>query len=69
MFTPLFKGREDLFALHWEKGGKSGYMPAYHFDPYRYKVHKMRGGTLGNFSEKTYQFLTKEQIEKHLQGN
>lgn len=69
MFTSLFKGREDVFALHWEQSGKSGYMPAYHFDPYRYKVHKMRGGTLSNFPEKTYQFLTGEQLEKHLQGN
>jgi hypothetical protein len=24
----LFKGREDVFALRWEKGSKSGYMPA-----------------------------------------
>lgn len=65
----FFKGREDVFALHWEKGDKSGYVPAYHFDPFRYKVHKMPGGTLSNFPEKTYQQLTKEQVEKHLQGN
>ncbi|SFE67184.1 hypothetical protein SAMN05518672_10925 [Chitinophaga sp. CF118] len=67
-FTSLFKGRNDVFALHWEKGAKSGYMPAYHFDPYRYKVHKMKGGTLSNFPEKTYQHLTEEQIKRHLQG-
>jgi hypothetical protein len=67
-FTSLFKGRNDVFALHWEKGAKSGYIPAYHFDPYRYKVHKMKGGTLSNFPEKTYQHLTEEQIKRHLQG-
>ncbi|SFN34233.1 hypothetical protein SAMN05428949_2496 [Chitinophaga sp. YR627] len=67
-FTSLFKGRNDVFALHWEKGTKSGYMPAYQFDPYRYKVHKMKGGTLSNFPEKTYQHLTEEQIKRHLQG-
>lgn len=68
LFTSLFKGRDDVFALYWEKGSKSGYMPAYHFDPYRYKMHKMKGGTLSNFPEKTYQCLTEEQIAKHLQG-
>jgi hypothetical protein len=29
LFRPLFKGREDVFAVHREKGYKSGYMPAY----------------------------------------
>lgn len=28
----LFKGREDVFAIRWEKDGKAGYMPAYNFD-------------------------------------
>ncbi|MGX7835747.1 TOTE conflict system archaeo-eukaryotic primase domain-containing protein, partial [Campylobacter fetus subsp. venerealis] len=41
----LFKGREDVFATRWEKGSKSGYMPAYFFDPYRYRAHKMQGGS------------------------
>lgn len=35
LFRSLFKGREDVFAVRWEKEGKSGYMPAYSFDPYR----------------------------------
>lgn len=30
----LFRGREDVFAVRWEKSGKSGYMPAYQYDPY-----------------------------------
>jgi hypothetical protein len=29
LFSSLFKGREDVFAIRWEKGAKSGYMPAY----------------------------------------
>jgi hypothetical protein len=29
LYKSLFKGREDVFALRWEKGNKSGYMPAY----------------------------------------
>lgn len=36
LFKSLFKGREDVFATRWEKGNKSGYMPAYFFDPYRW---------------------------------
>ncbi|MGL5235368.1 MAG: TOTE conflict system archaeo-eukaryotic primase domain-containing protein [Empedobacter falsenii] len=28
----LFQGREDIFAIRWEKSGKSGYMPAYQFN-------------------------------------
>lgn len=33
IFKSLFKGRDDVFAIRWEKGNKSGYMPAYFFDP------------------------------------
>ena len=75
LFRSLFKGREDVFATRWEKparsaggGNKSGYMPAYFYDPYRYKVHKINGGTFKNFSEKSYLPLTDDQLAKHLQG-
>lgn len=44
-------------------------MPAYHFDPYRYKVHKMKGGTLSNFPEKTFQPLTEAQIYQHISAS
>lgn len=36
LFKSPFKGREDVFAIRWEKEKKSGYMPAYFFDPYRF---------------------------------
>ena len=29
LFRSLYKGRDDVFAVRWEKGNKSGYMPAY----------------------------------------
>jgi len=29
LYKSLFKGRQDVFALRWEKGAKSSYMPAY----------------------------------------
>ena len=68
IFKSLFKGREDVFAVRWEKGNKSGYMPAYFYDLYRFRVHKMNEGTFQNFTEKLYLKLTDEQIQKHLVG-
>jgi superfamily II DNA or RNA helicase len=69
LFKSLFKGREDVFATRWEKGSKSGYMPAYHFDPYRYRAHKMKGGDFASYTDKTYLPLTDDQIIKHLNGH
>ncbi len=68
LFMSLFRGREDVFATRWEKGSKSGYMPAYFFDPYRYRAYKMTGGTFQDYPDKSYLPLTETQIEKHLQG-
>lgn len=68
IFKSLFKGRDDVFAVRWEKGNKSGYMPAYQYDPYSYRLHKMKGGNFQNYSAKGYLSLTDEQIEKHLNG-
>ena len=68
LFCSLFKGREDVFAVRWEKGNKSGYTPAVFYDPYRFRAHKMNGGTFQNFTEKSYLKLTNEQIQKHLDG-
>jgi len=68
LYKSLFKGREDVFALRWEKGGKSSYMPAYSFDPHRYKLHQMKGGTFQTFADKIYQTLTDDHLIKHLKG-
>lgn len=68
LFGALFKGREDVFAIHWQKGNKSGYMPAYQYDPYMYRLHKMKGGTFKNYKDKTYLPLADRQIIKHLKG-
>ncbi|PZX53192.1 DEAD/DEAH box helicase [Algoriphagus chordae] len=68
LFRSLFKGRGDVFAIRWEKGNKSGYMPACIYDPYRLRAHKMNGGSFQNFTEKSYLPLTDEQIQKHLDG-
>ncbi len=68
LFRSLFQGREDVFAIRWEKGNKSGYMPAYFYDPYQYRLHKINGGSFKDFAEKSYLPLTDEQISKHLFG-
>lgn len=47
---------------------KSGYMPAYFYDPYRYKVHKIKGGTFQSYADKKYLPLTDDQLMKHLNG-
>lgn len=67
-FLDLFKGREDVFAIRWEKSGKSGYIPAYRYDPYHYRIHKMNGGTFANYPNKTYLPFTNHEIQKHLNG-
>ncbi len=52
LIQQLFRCRKDVFAIRWEKGSKKGYMPAYSYDPYVYKQHKIGGGTLANFNDK-----------------
>jgi superfamily II DNA or RNA helicase len=64
----LFKARADIFALRWEKGNKSGYMPAVNVDPYRLKMHKIHGGTFKDYKDKEYRPLTEKEIERHLSG-
>lgn len=75
LYRSLFKGREDVFATRWEipakspgEKGKSGYMPAYLYDPYRYKAHKMKGGTFQSYTDKRYLPFTDDQLIKHLNG-
>jgi superfamily II DNA or RNA helicase len=68
LFRSLFKGREDVFAVRWEKDNKSGYMPAYYYDQRSYQIHKASGGSFKDFKDKSYLRLTDEQIRKHLNG-
>ncbi len=68
LYRTLFKGREDVFAIYWQKGNKSGYMPAYQFDPYMYRRHKLKGGSFKNYEDKTYLPVTDQQLNKHFSG-
>lgn len=38
LFKSLFRGREDIFAIRLEKGGKATYIPAYEYDSYQYRL-------------------------------
>lgn len=68
IFSSLFQGREDVFAIRWERPGKSGYMPAYQYDLYHYRAHKINGGTFQNYPHKTFLPITETEIQKHLNG-
>ena len=67
-FKSLFRGREDIYAIRWEKDNKSGYMPAYKVDWNDYKIHKSKGGSFKDYSKKEYQPLTDEVLKRHFQG-
>lgn len=43
-------------------------MPAYLYDPYRYRFHKMKGGSFQDFTEKSYLPYSEGQIKKHFRG-
>lgn len=68
LFQSLFKGREDVYARRWEKGDRSGYMPAYDVNWDQYEKHKALGGTFQDFKHKTLAPLTPRVIESHLLG-
>ncbi len=68
LYRTLFKGREDVFAIYWQKGKKKGYMPAYRYDPYIYRLHIISGGAFNDYKDKTRLPLTDHHIIKHLNG-
>jgi superfamily II DNA or RNA helicase len=68
LFKNLFKGREDVFAVRWEKDNKSGYMPAYDFDWNEFNAFRAQGGRLKNFPNKKYSKLVDGRIINHLNG-
>ncbi len=68
LFISLFKGREDVFAIRWEKENKSGYTPAYDINWEEYSKHKAKGGALKDFNNKKYSRLTEKRIVNHLSG-
>lgn len=67
LYRTLFKGREDVYAIHWSKGTKSGYMPAKFYDPYFNRTYKKSTNPTGSETIK-YLPLTNDQIQRHLEG-
>lgn len=68
LYRSVFKGREDVFAVRWEKNDKSGYMPAYDFNWDEFSKYKAKGGTLKDFANKTFAKFTEQRVLNHLTG-
>ncbi|MDP3001705.1 MAG: hypothetical protein Q8N38_01050, partial [Bacteroidales bacterium] len=68
-FKSLFYGRQDVYATHWEKDGKSGYMPAYKVDWSDYRKHTASGGSFKDYSKKEYLPFSNEVILRHFLGS
>lgn len=64
----LFRGRDDVYAVRWEKEGRSGYMPAYKVDWEDYNRHKSSGGTFANYSKKEYLPFNDSALKEHFEG-
>lgn len=68
LYKSLFRGRTDIYAVRWEKDGRSGYMPAYKVDWNDYNKHKAQGGTFKDYKNKEYLSFDNSAIESHLAG-
>jgi superfamily II DNA or RNA helicase len=68
MFRSLFRGREDVYAVRWERNGKSGYSPACVMD-WR-AIHSARPEERKKIGRKTRSLLplTDDAIRDHLTG-
>lgn len=67
-YKSLFRGREDVYAVRWEKEGRSGYMPAYKVDWDDYNRHKASGGTFANYTKKEYLPFNDSALKEHFGG-
>ena len=68
LYISLFRGRENTYARHWEKNGRSGYSPAYDLDWPKFMAFKAQGGSLKDFPDKTPIPLSRLVIKNHLLG-
>lgn len=68
VFSSLFRGREDVFAIRWYKESSSGYTPAYDVNWDAFAQHKARGGSMKDFPDKSFAQLTEQRIINHLTG-
>ena len=68
LFNDIYRARQDIYAVRWEKDGKSGYMPAYEVDWSDYQEHKSQGGTFKDYTKKEHLPYDHSAIKKHLTG-
>jgi hypothetical protein len=68
VYMSLFRGRQDVFAIRWDRDGRSGYIPAYDLNWDEFTLHKANGGTLKDFPNKSYSRLTEQRLLNHLSG-
>ena len=68
LYMSFFRGREDVYAVRWEKGDRSGYMPAYQVDWNDYNSHKAKGGTFANYKKKSFLPFNNKALTEHLKG-
>ena len=68
IFKSLFRGRNDIYAVRWERDGKSGYRPAYDVDWNGYQEYKAKGGTFATYTKKAYAPLDDKVLIEHFTG-
>jgi superfamily II DNA or RNA helicase len=68
LFKSLFRGRDDVYAIRWEKEGKSGYMPVYEVNWADYESHKAKGGTFKDYKNKKLKAINDEAFISHFEG-
>ncbi len=68
VYKSLFRGREDVYAVRWEKDGRSGYMPAYKVDWEDYNRYKSSGGTFSGYTKKEYLPFNDTVVKEHFLG-
>lgn len=68
LYRSFFRGREDVYAVRWEKGDRGGYMPAYHVDWNDYNRHKASGGTFVDYKKKSIIPFNNKALADHLKG-
>jgi len=68
LFKSFFRGRNDVYAVRWEKDGKSGYMPDYKVDWSDYKEHKAGGGSFKDYKKKEHLPFTEDTVLHHFEG-
>ena len=73
LYRSLFRGRDDAFAIRWEKGNKAvicrptGSIRT-NIEFIKRKAVHLVANLLSSYQDKTFQPLTDEQLKRHLLG-